>query len=55
MPRGRPRGLLELPVAKRQRARRAREAKRDQDQVVEIPEFQVWETGDNRTAKEDRQ
>ena len=36
-------------------ARRAREAKRDQDQVLEIPGFRVWETADNRTAKADRQ
>jgi hypothetical protein len=37
------------------RARLAREAKRDQDQVVEIPGFQVWETAGNGTAKADRQ
>ena len=37
------------------RARRAHEAKRDQDQVVEIPGFQVWETAGNGTAKANRQ
>jgi hypothetical protein len=36
------------------RARRAREAKRDQGQVVEIPGFQAWETGHNRSAKAGR-
>jgi hypothetical protein len=32
----------------------AREAKMDQDQVVEIPGFQARETGDERRAKADR-
>jgi hypothetical protein len=33
--------------ARSRRAHRAPETKRDQDQVVEIPGFQAWETGDN--------
>jgi len=37
------------------RARRAREARRDQDQVVEIPGFEIQETGDNRKDRADRQ
>src|SRR5205085_12188358 len=37
------------------RAHRARYEKGDQDQVVEIPRFQVQETGDNRRAKAGRQ
>src|SRR5262249_20541024 len=36
------------------RARRAREAKRDQDQVFEIPGFPRQETGQNRRAEADR-
>jgi hypothetical protein len=39
----------------RARARRARETKSDQGQVVEILGFQAWKTGDNRAAKADRQ
>jgi hypothetical protein len=50
-PGGPPRGLPELPLAQR----RAREAKMDQDQVVEIPGVRVRETGDSRRAKADRQ
>jgi hypothetical protein len=50
MPRGRPRGLPELPLENR-----PREAKRDQDQVVEIPGFPRRKIGDNRKAKADRQ
>src|SRR5271166_6413973 len=37
------------------RAPRAREAKRDQDQGVDIPRFRVWEAAKNWTAKADRQ
>jgi hypothetical protein len=37
------------------RARRVRKGSRDQDQALEIPEFQARETGDNRTAKAGRQ
>jgi enoyl-CoA hydratase/isomerase-like protein len=37
------------------RARRAREAKTDQHQAVEIPRFQVQETGDNRRVQAGRQ
>src|SRR5438876_8958404 len=29
--------------------RRGHEARRDQDQVIEIPGLQTWKTGDNRT------
>jgi hypothetical protein len=36
-------------------ARIAHEARRDQDQAIEIPGFPAWETGDSRTAKTDRQ
>src|ERR1700730_15700113 len=36
------------------RARRAREAKKDQDQVIDIPRFRVWGTGDNRADQADR-
>ena len=37
------------------RARRVREARRDQDQVIEIPRFEIQETGDNRKDRADRQ
>ena len=37
------------------RARRAREAERDQAQVIEIPGIEAWNTGDYRTRQADRQ
>jgi hypothetical protein len=37
------------------RADRAHEARRDQDQVFEIPGFEIQETGDNRKDRADRQ
>jgi ABC-type branched-subunit amino acid transport system ATPase component len=36
------------------RARRARETRRDQDQVIEIPGLRVRKAAENRTAKGDR-
>ena len=51
MPRGRPPGLPERSA----RARRAREAKRDQGQPIEIPRFRLEKTGDNRKDQADRQ
>jgi len=53
MPGGRPRGLPELPLAKTP-ARHAREAERDQAQVIEIPGIAACDTGDSRTAQADR-
>src|SRR5258708_10141023 len=37
------------------RAHRVREAERDQGQPIEIPEFRVQKTGDNRKDQADRQ
>ena len=54
MPHARPNGLPELPLGKRSRAC-AREAKRDQDQVVEISGSPNPETGKNRRATAERQ
>jgi hypothetical protein len=54
MPRGRPRGLPELPLAKR-RAPRACEAQRDQDQAVEIPRFHFRKAGDSTKEQATRQ
>jgi hypothetical protein len=44
-----------VTLAMKARAPLAREAKREQDQAVEIPGFQDWKTGDNREARTDRQ
>ncbi len=53
MPSGRPQGCRSFPW--RTPARRAREAKRDQDQVIEFPRFRIWKTGENRKNLADRQ
>src|SRR5580704_10017605 len=36
-------------------ARRAREAKRDQDQAIDILQFRIWKAADDMTARADRQ
>jgi len=54
MPRGRPCGLPSFPW-RNARARRAREATRDQAQVIEIHQIAAWNTGDYRTRQADRQ
>ena len=55
MPRGRPRGLPDLPLAKLSRARRAREAKRDQYQVLEILGHHLRKAGGSRRGQANRQ
>jgi len=41
---------IRLPPRGRTKLQFAREAKGDQDQVIEITALLVWKTGDNRTA-----
>jgi hypothetical protein len=56
MPRGRPRGLPELPLAKPlARTSRAREAKMDQYQVIEITGFRFRNSGESRSDQANRQ
>ena len=55
MQRGRPRGLPELPFAKRPHASRAGVSQRDQAQVIEIPGIEAWGTGGYRRTQADRQ
>ena len=54
MPRGRPSGLPELLCCETP-ARVAREAERDQAQVIEIPGIEAWGTGGYRRTQADRQ
>jgi hypothetical protein len=37
------------------RLRLCAQARMDQEQTIDIPQFRVWESGDNRVAKADRQ